>query len=150
MSVLKDKRLSFIVKVIDNKKVRTQEDLLKILAENGYILTQATLSRDLKVLKASKFIDEAGNQFYYVPKTKKNTSSDDYEIASVKFSSNICVLKVKSGYANVTALKIDESGIDAFYGTIAGDDTIFIVFEEDMGRDQVGVYLKKIFKNIIV
>jgi transcriptional regulator of arginine metabolism len=133
----KTKRLLIIKKIIGSMKIGTQEELLSILVEKGYMLTQATLSRDLKFLKIGKISDSEKGYIYFLPETgeKLNTkivgiSNDNFPIngfVSLKFSYNLGVIRTKAGYANSIASYIDSIAPYEILGTIAGDDTILLI-----------------------
>jgi transcriptional regulator of arginine metabolism len=134
---LKTKRLLAIKKIISSMKIGTQEELLDILANKGYHLTQATLSRDLKFLKIGKVSDIKKGYIYFLPdslengKTKSgNISNDNFPIngfISMKFSNNLGVIRTKAGYASSIASFIDIRAPYEILGTIAGDDTILVI-----------------------
>ncbi len=138
----KTKRLLVIKKLISSMKIGTQEELLSILVEKGYKLTQATLSRDLKYLKIGKISDINKGYIYFLPKTGEvpNNKSTDYSddnfpingFISLKFSNNLGVIRTKAGYASSIASFIDIKAPYEIIGTIAGDDTILIIPKEDI------------------
>jgi len=133
----KTKRLLIIKKIISSTKVGTQDELLTLLAEKGYMLTQATLSRDLKFLKIGKVSDIEKGYIYFLPDSGEKLSSNNIGIpndsfptngfVSLKFSNNLGVMRTKAGYANSIASYIDTKAPYEILGTIAGDDTILII-----------------------
>lgn len=133
----KTKRLLLIKKIISSMQIGNQEELLTILAEKGYKLTQATLSRDLKFLKIGKVSDLKKGYIYFLPDSVKNIntrnigiSNDNFPIngfISLKFSNNLGVIRTKAGYASSIASFIDIRAPYEILGTIAGDDTILII-----------------------
>lgn len=133
----KTKRLLIIKKIISSTKVGTQDELLTLLAEKGYMLTQATLSRDLKFLKIGKVSDTEKGYIYFLPDSGEKLSSNKIGIptdsfptngfVSLKFSNNLGVIRTKAGYANSIASYIDTKAPYEILGTIAGDDTILII-----------------------
>jgi transcriptional regulator of arginine metabolism len=136
----KSKRLLAIRKIIGSMKVGTQEELLSILADKGFALTQATLSRDLKFLKVGKIADEEKGYIYFLPEgsemtqIKLPTPKDNFPVngfISLKFSNHLGVIRTKSGYASSIASLIDSNSPYEILGTIAGDDTILIIPIED-------------------
>ena len=116
----------------------SQEELLAALQEEGFKLTQATLSRDLKQLKVAKAASMGGNYVYVLPNVamyKRVSSPAQVKemmqvpgFLSINFSGNIGVIKTRPGYASSIAYNIDASNIPYILGTIAGDDTILIVY----------------------
>ena len=134
---LKNKRLIAIKKIISSTKIGTQEELLSLLVEKGYQLTQATLSRDLRFLKIGKILDADKGYIYFLPETGENNNSKESEISgvsfplngfiSLKFSNNLGVIRTKAGYASSIASYIDLKAPYEIMGTIAGDDTILVI-----------------------
>jgi len=135
-------RLSIISQIISKFPVNSQEVLLSKLNDEGIFCTQATLSRDLKLLKIAKAFDNAGGFVYSLPdKLDVNHTPDEYqelaELISVEFSGNIAVFKTKTGFASAVALIIDSLNIFEILGTVAGDDTIFVVQREGSTRSDL-------------
>lgn len=130
---MKARRQSKILELIKDKKIETQEELLKELRSQGFSVTQATVSRDIKELRLIK--TPAGNGSYkYSAAPQKSpiipaelmgifTSS----VISIDYSLNIVVLKTHSGMAQAVCAAFDNVHRAGVVGTIAGDDTIFIV-----------------------
>ena len=130
----KNSRLDSIKIIISSKEIGSQEELLQELAKEGFQLTQATLSRDLKQLKVAKAASMNGNYVYVLPNntmykrmTESHTASEMLRhngFVSIEFSGNIAVIKTRPGYASSLAYDIDNSQSYEILGTIAGDDTI--------------------------
>lgn len=142
----KTKRLLAIKKIINSVKVSTQEELLSVLAEKGFALTQATLSRDLKFLKVGKISDPEKGYIYFLPEgtespaIKPHSTKDNFPVngfISLKFSNNLGVIRTKSGYASSIASLIDSNAPYEILGTIAGDDTILLIPVEDVRPQDV-------------
>ena len=145
----KTDRRENIVDIISNELVGNQDDLLKALKDRGFDLTQATLSRDLKALRIVKHLNKEGKYEYKMPDDpQKKRSVLAVGEVTVEFSGNIAVLKTKAGYASGLALDIDEAGISCIIGTIAGDDTIFIVKGVGVSNDEVIEGLRHVLPNI--
>ena len=146
----KTDRIKFIRQVCLENNVSSQEELLSILKENGFNLTQATLSRDLKRLKISKTLTPQGLYRYVVPLSTfpASHSSEVKKIGvnSLEFSGHLAVIKTKSGYAGGIASEIDSSSTSAILGTVAGDDTIIIVPREGFSREEITKALTKILE----
>ena len=140
----KASRLDAIKLIISNKEISCQEDLLKELLQEGFELTQATLSRDLKQLKVAKAASMNGKYVYVLPNDimyKRNvdqSSTSDMMMnngfKSLQFSGNIAVIKTRPGYASSIAYDIDSRDFKDIIGTIAGDDTIMLVLREDVDQ----------------
>lgn len=135
------KRLEAIRSIITNKRVGNQKALLQELADVGFKLTQATLSRDLQKLEVSKTAGIKGQSVYVIPKENLFGGSgsgqslhNTLEISgfkSIKFSGNMAVIKTRPGYASSLAYDIDNQSFPQILGTVAGDDTIILVLREN-------------------
>ena len=156
----KNSRLDAIKIIISCKEIGSQEELLQALRAEGYQLTQATLSRDLKQLKVAKAASMNGNYVYVLPNnTMYKRNVDNINVTdvmkqrangfiSINFSGNIAVIKTRPGYASSIAYNIDNTDIPEILGTIAGDDTIFIALREGVRREEVIASLKPVIPNI--
>lgn len=128
-------RRDFIRNLIASNKIHTQEELIKVLSENGLEVTQSTLSRDIRALGAVKVHDAEHGFFYSIPAdtaTKRNRY-----IFNVEFSGQICVVHSLPGYAPAVAAFIDRNAIPGVMGTVAGDDTVIVVLRTD--ADKAGI-----------
>ena len=139
----KTKRLTAIKEIITGSVVGSQEELLQLLSERGYELTQATLSRDLKYLKVAKTTNASGEYVYQLTPQEKEREektgvfTSGNILQSIDFSGNIAVLHTRPSYASSLAYEIDENGKEVFLGTVAGDDTIIAVIRENVTHDEV-------------
>lgn len=130
-------RLRTIKMILKTNTIESQEALLAQLAESGFNVTQATLSRDLKLLKVAKISDGTQGYYYALPGNDKIKESDHSFIQdilrgfiSLDFSGNIGVMHTMPGHADSVAFAIDNLGLKEVLGTMAGDDTIMIVLRE--------------------
>jgi transcriptional regulator of arginine metabolism len=131
---------------------------LAALQKEGFQLTQATLSRDLKQLKVAKAATMGGNYVYVLPNEtmykRIPTPSTVREMMqmpgflSLHFSGNMAVIKTRPGYASSIAYNIDNNHIDEIIGTIAGDDTIFIVIKQGISKEEVIRALSEVVPNM--
>jgi len=136
------KRQLEIRKIISNGNVRNQDELLNELKQNGFDLTQATLSRDLKVLQVARIphpvkgyvysISEISKKKKSVQQNKINYLADGFR--DLQFSGNLAVLKTMPGYASSIAAVIDTASPWEIIGTIAGDDTILLIQREGISK----------------
>ena len=155
---VKNSRLEALRLIISSQQFGSQEELLSALQGEGYKLTQATLSRDLKQLKVAKAATMSGNYIYVLPNDtmykRISTPSHIREMmkvpvfVSINFSGNMGVIKTRPGYASSIAWNIDNSDIPQIIGTIAGDDTIFIVIKEGFTHQQVIDALSEVVPNM--
>lgn len=147
---MKTKRHNIIVELIKTKEVGTQEELLELLKESGYDVTQATISRDIRELNLIKV--NVGNRQKYAIIQKDENVSDKYVrvlkegFISMLPSGNLIVLKTVTGMAMAVATAIDALEVNEIVGCIAGDDTIFIAVSENSSTAVVMNKLKKLIK----
>ena len=132
------KRQLAIKQSILSGRISSQDELLHLMKDQGFELTQATLSRDLKILKVAKVSDQALGYVYVIPEgmnnenhrenTRINFLADGFR--DLQFSGNLAVMRTMPGYASSLAAVIDNSEPYEIIGTIAGDDTILIIMRE--------------------
>lgn len=153
----KNERLEAIKMIISSQEIGSQDELLKALTRDGFELTQATLSRDLKQLKVAKASSMSGNYVYVLPNDimyKRSTMKKASDMllstgfVSLEFSRNIAVIKTRPGYASRMAYDIDYRCFPDILGTIAGDDTIILVLREEADRKVVSSSLALVVPNI--
>ncbi len=141
----KRNRLQIISEILRSTVVGSQEELLKMLSERQCEVTQATLSRDLKLLKVAKTPLSNGTYKYILPSYNKplpnqgsfNTLIAHGAVLSLEFSGNLGVVKTKPGYASAIAWDIDNKATEQVLGTIAGDDTILVIPRESVSREDI-------------
>ncbi len=132
MNARKD-RQNQILTLIANEPIATQDELITKLREHGYEVTQATISRDIKELKLIKQIGLDGKSIYSAgnrePEGYQNGTSSILPggIISTDYAMNTCVIHTHAGMANAVAAALDAMNWDGILGTIAGDDTIFVL-----------------------
>lgn len=141
-------RIDLTVDLIKNQCIGSQEELQQLLAEHGYNVTQATLSRDLKILKTTKVPTDRGTYIYVLPDSNslkdkllskglaKMSPNFLSGFVSLKISGNIAVIKTRNGYASGLAYDIDMSNTPEILGTIPGSDTVFAVLDENVSRER--------------
>ena len=155
---VKNSRLEALRLIISSQQLGSQDELLAALQKEGFKLTQATLSRDLKQLKVAKAASMSGNYVYVLPNEtmykRVSTPNSIREMlkvpgfVSINFSGNMGVIKTRPGYASSIAWNIDNSDIPEIIGTIAGDDTIFIVIKEGVSHQTVSDALSDVVPNL--
>ena len=144
---IKNSRMETLRMLISSQELCSQEEVLQALEKEGFKLTQATLSRDLKQLKAAKAASMNGKYVYVLPNEtmykRVTTPRSAREMlqnsgyVSLNFSGNMGIIKTRPGYASAIAYNIDSSDIPEILGSIAGDDTIFIAIKEGSRRESV-------------
>ena len=138
-----------ILELISNNVVTTQEELASLLIDNNYIVTQATVSRDIRELRLTKMSVNGGPQKYVaVDNNEKNINDKLLEIMKAGYVSmdkaqNILVVKTVSGMAMAVAAALDALKMNEIVGCIAGDDTIMCAIRTN---DDVDVVMDKLLK----
>jgi transcriptional regulator of arginine metabolism len=155
---VKNNRLEALRLIISSQQMGSQDELLAALQKEGFKLTQATLSRDLKQLKVAKAASMSGNYVYVLPNEtmykRVSTPNSVREMmkvpgfVSINFAGNMGVIKTRPGYASSIAWNIDNSDIPVILGTIAGDDTIFIAIKEGIKHQEVIEALSDVVPNM--
>lgn len=128
---MKIKRHSKIIELINTYDIETQEELAQRLEDSGFVVTQATVSRDIRDLKLSKVVYGDGKQKYSLMPKQDGISEKYLKILKEAFISmdmaqNILVLKTVSGMAMAVAAALDSLQMSEIVGCIAGDDTIMV------------------------
>ncbi len=137
-------RLKAVREIIKTHRITSQEMLLNHLKDEGFGVTQATLSRDLKLLKVGK-VSEGSNGYYYtLPTEEELRESETNYVAdlrrgfiSIEFSGNLAILRTITGHADTVGIALDNLGMEDILGTVAGDDTVLIVLREDATKESV-------------
>lgn len=145
MMIPKKVRLNRLTDIIKSNRVSNQEELLTMLAKWGCNVTQATLSRDLKELRVSKMADGLGGYYYRLPYAQHPADAEGRSdvsfafkgVCSIEISGQMCVIKTIPGYANMIASILDASLGHEIMGSIAGDDTIFIIIRVGLDTDEL-------------
>ena len=129
---MKKGRQAEIIKIIERQNVETQQELARILIDEGFDVTQATVSRDIKALKLSKVPAGNGHQKYVLFRHDEKHLSAKYVnvlkegFISMDMAQNILVIKTVSGMAMAVAAAVDNLKYPEIVGSIAGDDTIMV------------------------
>ncbi len=153
---MKSLRHGKILEIITKHDVETQEELTEYLKNEGFAVTQATVSRDIKALrliKTAATTDGSENKYKYavnkaseesqgIPEAKFRTILG-HAIVNTDYAGNLVVLKTYAGMAQASAAAIDSMSIDNILGTVAGDDTILIVMRTE---NEASEFVRKIEK----
>ena len=129
---MKTGRQSKIIEIIQKNEVETQEELSEYLVREGYSVTQATVSRDIRELKLTKISMNNGRQKYAILNDASDDMSQKYArilrdgFVSMDMAQNILVIKTVSGMANAVCAALDSMQMQEIVGSIAGDDTIMM------------------------
>jgi len=128
-------RLKVIRKLIKKEKIKSQDTLLVHLQNEGFVVTQATLSRDLKTIKVGKISDGTGAYVYTLPGEEDRQETERTYIQdflagyiSIDWSGNVVLVKTYSGHSDPVALALDSMNFPEVLGTVAGRDNAVAVF----------------------
>ena len=150
---MKNKRHSKILEIIEKNKIETQEELASRLKQEGFEVTQATVSRDIKELGLIKVQGKGGASRYAVSHQRENHPLEtsllnilQEAVTAIDFAKNILVVKTLSGMAQAAAYVMDYMELPHIVGTIAGDDCIMVVLRTDEDARDLSVHLKNILK----
>lgn len=146
-------RQAKILEILDKTRVYSQVQLSDLLLDEGFDITQATLSRDLDELGARKIRPDSGRAYYAVggvaeesslapggPREKLRRMLDEL-VVSIDHSGQVAMLRTPSGAAQYLASFIDRAGLEEVVGSIAGDDTIFVLAREPLNGAQLAAIL---------
>src|SRR5213594_431783 len=136
----KPQRQHRIARLLEEQAISSQSQLVEMLAADGVMATQATVSRDLEDLGAVKVRIPGGAMAYAIPEyTRERAPSDDHLkrlmsefVVEVAHSANLVVLRTPPGSAHVVGSALDRAGLIDVLGTVAGDDTVLVVAPEGM------------------
>jgi transcriptional regulator of arginine metabolism len=131
--------------MLEEQAISSQGQLVELLAAEGVLATQATVSRDLEDLGAVKVRIPGGTLAYAFPEHSKDAASPDDHlrrgrgafVVDVAHSANLVVLRTPPGSAHVVASALDRAGDPDVLGTVAGDDTLILVCAESVGGGSV-------------
>ena len=151
---MKRNRQEKMLELISRYEIDTQDELIARLRENGYDVTQATVSRDIRELKIAKMTTGKGTYRYVLPKQVDNGSGMKLNaalidsIVGVDYACNIAVLKTYPGMANAVAVGIDAMNMQQILGCVAGDDTIMIVSRDEECAKNIAARFRDLMKNV--
>ncbi len=145
---MKLNRHAKILELIKQYPITTQDELLLKLEEEGYSVTQSTVSRDIKTLRLQKTHAVDGKYRYQAPTSAQNEIRNGFSgilsssVISVDLAQNIVVVKTFSGMASAACAAIDSMELSSVVGSLAGDDTIFIACIDETSAAQLRTTLK--------
>jgi transcriptional regulator of arginine metabolism len=139
--VSKRQRQHKIVGYLEREAVSSQAQLVELLAADGIVATQATVSRDLEDLGAVKVRVSGGDTVYAIPELPKDQPAPEDHlrrvlgewVGEIASSGNLVVLRTPPGSAHVVGSALDRAALDGILGTVAGDDTLIVVASESTG-----------------
>jgi transcriptional regulator of arginine metabolism len=138
----KPQRHHRIARLLEEQVISSQIQLVELLATEGMVLTQATVSRDLEELGAVKVRIPGGQMAYAIPELAKDRVAPEEVLkkalgeylVEAAHSGNLAVLRTPPGSAHVVASALDRAGLTDVLGTVAGDDTVLVVCPPEGGR----------------
>lgn len=140
---MKSTRQNIILQVISEQEIETQNQLMDVLAQRGVPSTQATLSRDIKELHLTKTLAPSGKYRYAAPAADEFPGYDERLkkifrecVTSYAEAQNIIVIKTLPGLASAACSALDSMRIDTLVGTLAGDDTAFLLMKDNTSADE--------------
>ena len=145
MRLAKTQRQHRVARILEQHPVTSQGQLVELLAADGVVATQATVSRDLEELGAIKVRAAGGESVYAIPELPKDQVAPEEHlrrvlgdwVVEVAHSANLVVLRTPPGSAHVVGSALDRAGLDDIIGTVAGDDTVLVVSAERVGGARV-------------
>ena len=150
---MKKNRHEAILALIEKEEVGTQDELLQKLNELGYKVTQATVSRDIKQLKLIKIPAKSGQYKYSCAAKDAEDRSGKYHsilthsVTAVDYAGNIAVIKCYAGMAQAACAAVDSLNPENVVGTLAGDDTIFLLCKNESSAAELKSYINGILNN---
>ena len=147
---MKAKRHAKILELINSRPIDTQDELLGLLSESGFSVTQATVSRDIKELRLVKTLTPDGKYHYAahadLPKSEMSNKFlliFSESVKEIDSAGNMLVIKCFTGMANAVCAALDTLHWSGVVGTLAGDDTIFMVMRDDHNARELVLQLRK-------
>lgn len=148
---MKAKRQALIREIVENQSIQTQEELADALRQHGMVVTQATVSRDIKELHLLKVLAEDGG-YRYATMDKSEQGTNDRlihmladSVLDMQYANNLIVIHTLAGSAHVAGEAVDSLKWPEVLGTIAGDNTILVVVRSN---EEVDAVLRR-FRGII-
>lgn len=149
---MKKSRQKLITDLVEAYSIGTQEELLAMLAERGYDVTQATVSRDVKELRLAKTLDDKGDYRYTVEKNATDDTVSKFNsifsesVISTDYAGHMCVVRCYAGLAQAACAAFDSMNFNQVLGTLAGDDTIFILCKDEKDASIITTTINKMLK----
>lgn len=148
----KNQRQHRVARLLEQHAVTSQLQLVELLADDGVMATQATVSRDLEELGAIKVRAAGGDSVYAIPELPKEQRAPEEHlrrvlgewVVEVSHSLNLVVLRTPPGSAHVVGSALDRAALPSILGTVAGDDTLMVVAAERIGGAKVARQLSEL------
>ena len=149
---MKNKRQEKILELIAKYEIETHDDMISRLRDDGYNVTQATISRDMRELKLTKVLTSRGTYKYTVNNSRHHANNVKFNnavvdsIVSVDYAGTNIVLKTYPGMAQAVASSVDALNVDDILGCVGGDDTIIIVTRDEESSAEISEKIKELIK----
>ena len=149
---MKIRRQARILELIKENDVETQSELLEMLKNDGFHVTQATVSRDIKEMRLIKILGNSG-AYKYAAEVISNEDRKSHfylfstAVTSIDYAHSLVVIKTRIGMAQAVCAALDSTDRSGVLGTIAGDDTIFVATRTDSVAASLAADLKKMMNN---
>ncbi|HZK20805.1 MAG TPA: arginine repressor [Oscillospiraceae bacterium] len=150
---MKKSRQKLITDLVESYSIGTQEELLARLAERGYDVTQATVSRDVKELRLTKTLDDKGDYRYTIEKNATDDTVSKFNsifsesVISTDYAGHMCIVKCYAGLAQAACAAFDSMNFKHALGTLAGEDTIFILCKDEKDASIITATINKMLKS---
>ncbi len=151
---MKKNRQQKLIEIITRYEIETQDELIACLRENGYEVTQATVSRDIRELKIAKITTGRGTYRYVLPKQVTPGAGVKFSaalidsITGVDHAQNLVVIKTYPGLASAVAGGIDRMNLRQVLGCVAGDDTIFVALRDSDCSETFAAQIHDLLRSI--
>ena len=147
---MKTQRHAAILRVVRERRIESQDELRQALVDDGFVVTQATLSRDIRELGLAKLADPGGGAYYAHPH-RGAVRPELAQVApallvSVDGVGPFLVLKTASGSAGAVTEALDQAGWSQVIGTIAGDDTVLVITRNQRQRDEIAARIQEFMR----
>ena len=147
---MKTQRHAAILRVVRDRRIESQDDLREALAEGGFVVTQATLSRDIRELRLAKLADPEGGAYYTHPHRGAVRPELGQVLPTLLVGVDgvgpFLVLKTASGSAGAVTEALDQAGWTEIIGTIAGDDTVLVITRNQRLRREIAKRIEAMVK----
>lgn len=151
---MKNERQKQILDLILRYEIETQDEMISRLRDEGYNVTQATISRDMRELKLTKTLTARGTYKYVVNQPKGNSIGVTFNhavaesIVSVDYALNTVVIKTYPGLAQAVASGVDALNMNSILGCVGGDDTIIVVCRDEASSADICTKIKELMKGV--
>ena len=141
-------RLTVLAELLSGRRFSSQEELAGALGRSGIDVTQATLSRDLRSMGVVKRSGADGSSWYELPTPAAEALDRGRQrldlkifVNETRIAQNLAIVKTPPGHASAVARAIDLTGFDALMGTVAGDDTVLCILEDQVSAKRFKKHL---------